>query len=103
IKGANLEQPALLSVDGIYFPAIATDTAQSQALYNSYQMHELQKKNHIFHAKISQLGRRQNRKIEGFMMVIPYSKVDFITGEPDQAVVDFFAEKIGRRDLPNNE
>ncbi|MFA6526054.1 MAG: hypothetical protein WCT26_01400 [Candidatus Buchananbacteria bacterium] len=94
IKGANQEQPALLSVDEIYFPAIAANSAAGTNMFNSIQMQEMQKKNMIFNAKIRKLGELQHRQINGFMMVIPYSKVDFVTGEPSQELVDFFKERL---------
>lgn len=93
IKGWEEETPMLIESDEITFPAVRTDDSPKTSKY--FDSREFYKsKNSLFRAKIKEYGEQIGRKISGYMLVIPYSKIDFITGEPDPQLVEFFKKEI---------
>ena len=92
IKGWREEVPAVIESNVVTFPAIETGGTQKSSLFNSAE--HLKSKDIIFRAKISAYGKKIGRDITGYMLVVPYSKIDFITGEPAPELVEFFQKEI---------
>jgi len=92
IKGWNEEEPALFESDHLVFPAVQTGQPSKQSLFTSLEY--MRDKNYQFIGKVKQYGRVIKQNLTGYMMVVPYSKIDFVTGEPAQELVAFFKDKI---------
>lgn len=92
IKGWEEQVPAIFTSDEISFPAIRADQKMTSKFYSSAEY--MGKKNTIFRAKIKEYGDRLGKHFEGYMLVVPYSKIDFVNGEPAPELVEFFREKL---------
>ena len=92
IKGWNEEEPALFESDHLVFPAAQTGQGDKQNLFASLEY--MRDKNYQFVGKVKQYGRLIGKNLKGYMLVVPYSKIDFVTGEPDKKLVEFFKDKI---------
>ena len=92
IKGWRENEPALIESDEFVFPATEVAGKTGSRVFNSNA--NMAAKNHIFRARVDEYGRETGRDLEARMMVIPYSQVDFDTGEPAPELVDFFREKL---------
>lgn len=94
VKGWNEEVPALVETDNIAFPAIEVSAAKKTTLLNAHDFRHWQQVNRQFLLKVEKYAQRKHREIKGQMMMIPYGKIDFVTGEPDPSVVEFFEKKL---------
>src|SRR3989339_203082 len=92
IKGWNEEEPALFESDHLVFPSAQTGREGKQSLFTSLEY--MRDKNYQFIGKVKQYGRVIKQNLTGYMMVVPYSKIDFVTGEPAQELVAFFKDKM---------
>lgn len=92
IKGWKEDEAALIDSDEFVFPAVELSGEAGTRVFNSNA--NVAAKNHIFRAKVDAYGRATGRDLDARMMVIPYSQVDFDTGEPTPELVDFFREKL---------
>jgi hypothetical protein len=93
ITGSEEETPQFISSDYFPFPAIEIkDGLQKSRMLFSQKF--VENKASKFLAKVDKYARHTGRDIKGYMLVIPYSKIDFITGEPAPELVEFFKDKI---------
>lgn len=92
IKGWNEEDPALFESDHLVFPSAQTGNSGKQRMFSSLEY--FRGKNYQFIGKIKKYGKVIKRDLSGYMMVVPYSKIDFVTGEPARELVDFFKEQM---------
>lgn len=93
IKGWDEEVPAVFNTDEVVFPAMQVDTTKNKGkLYGSVEY--FKSKNSIFRAKIKEYGDRLGKEFDGYMLAVPYSKIDFVNGEPAPELIEFFREKL---------
>ena len=93
IKGWNEKKPAIIKTDTIAFTAIQIDGGNKKSvLFNSTEY--VKSKNVLFRAKIKNYGNKIGKDISGYMLMIPYSKIDFNTGEPTPELIEFFRQKL---------
>jgi hypothetical protein len=81
IKGTPEMEPRIMETDEIGFPGAETQSGH----YNSHLFAQAQR----FKMKVARDGKK------GYFIVTPYSKVDFVTGEPDKELIDFAKRKLG--------
>jgi hypothetical protein len=91
-SGKYVEEPAVLESENMAFPLVSVSKGKCAQYYNEKYFNETQR----FKAKISKYGETINRKIKGYLLVVPTHKIDFVTGEPAEEVVEFFKEKIAK-------
>jgi len=94
IKGTS-GKAAFLKTDTISFPGIEVarkDVNEQAKTYhiNSNVFNQAQR----FHAKLSEYRKLIKKDVEGYFLVIPYNKIDFITGEPAPDLVEFVKKQI---------
>ncbi len=82
-------EPAVLDSEHLAFPAVRTS---SQRYFNSAEYFKNNAKN--FLAKVEEYGKEQGKEIKAYMLVIPSTKVDFVTGEPSRDLVEFFRKEL---------
>lgn len=102
IKGWDEEAPAVIESDHIAFPAMQVDSLEDKKkarLYNSAEYFQ-RGAGRSFRAKVEKYGQRTGRDITGHMLVVPYSKIDFVTGEPAPELVEFFKKELKKSERP---
>lgn len=95
IKGWDERVPAVIKSDHLAMPAIATDTMSGRKkrhLYNSLEY--FKRKDHLFRARIKEYGALTNRSLTGWMLAVPSAKIDFVTGQPDPKLIEFFRNEL---------
>ncbi len=92
IKGWNEEVPAVFTTDEVVFPAVQIDVKNKRRLYNSAEYFKSQ--NMVFRTKVKKYGHKIGKDLEGYMLAVPYSKIDFVNGEPAQELVEFFKGEL---------
>ena len=92
IKGWNEEEPALFESDHLVFPGAETNQHGHKSMFASLEY--MRDKNYQFIGKVKQYGRVIKQNLKGYMMVVPYSKIDFVTGEPAKELVTFFEKQM---------
>ncbi len=96
IKSTGSETPEVIETDEIAFPGTEVRRNGEVAHYNSRLFLEQQK----FRAKVDEYGKfTNNPNLKGYFIVIPNSKVDFTTGEPDNELVEVIRKKIRGEDI----
>ncbi len=85
-----LEKPAALESESAAFPAVEAKSEFQSRYYNAKYFHD----NARFRTKIRDYGRQIGEEIKGYMLVIPYSKIDSATGQPSPELVKFFKDKL---------
>lgn len=93
--GQYIENPAVIESEHISFPAISAGTKEQSRYYNSKYFQE----SALFRAKIKDYGKTIGENIKGYMLIIPFSKIDGTTGEPAPELVEFFKEKIQTKEV----
>ena len=97
VKGAYEEehkQPILVETDTISFPGVEV-TKEDEILHlNSFLMHKMQE----FKAKVSAYKSVIGKNLRGYLVVVPYSKFDFVTGEPSEDIVSFVKQKMDSKE-----
>ena len=91
IKGTNEDQPVVIESEEIAFPAVTIEDKGNLKYLNSYMMQQAQR----FQAKLSRFNKKTKQSAKGYFVVIPYSKFDPITGEPDKEFVERVREEMG--------
>lgn len=95
VKGSrHLEKPAVIGpdqIDQIAFPALQAETESETRYYNAKYFHDSMR----FRAKVKNYARMKGENIKPYLLIIPYSQIDFVTGEPAPELVEFFKEKLG--------
>lgn len=94
VKGWNQSEPELIESDVMALPAVtvASGTSAPDRVYTPHD--RLIEKSHVFYTNVEKYARRTGRPVKGYVMVVPFSKMDSITGEPSEDVVAFFREKM---------
>ncbi|MBU6415504.1 hypothetical protein KGQ34_04690, partial [Patescibacteria group bacterium] len=92
VKGAFSREDSLsiVDTDSIAFPAVEVKESGSSKLFNSHFSRHLQ----TFHAKIKNYEAVVGKKLRGYFVVIPYEKFDFVTGEPDEEIIQEVRHKL---------
>jgi hypothetical protein len=91
IKSTGADTPEVVPTDEIAFPGVEVKRDGEFAHYNSRLFFEKQK----FRAKVAEYGKYTNNpNLKGYFIVIPNSKVDFTTGEPDKGLVEVIGRKV---------
>ena len=92
VKGSLAEQSlSVLETEEISFPGIETEgISQSINHFNS----NLWDKYQNFKVNVDKYGRSLNKKLKGYFIVLPNSKIDFITGEPSEELKAEAREKL---------
>jgi hypothetical protein len=90
VKGIKKNMPALVKTDAIAFPGIDLKAESKTKWYNSHFSHEFQR----FKAKLSNYQSYLNKQMEGYLVVIPYSEFDFVTGEPSEKIISFIKDRL---------
>lgn len=92
IKGArdDQEKPTIIETEAIPFPNVQIDSEGQTTFLSPYLRDQTQK----FRMKLSEYEMRVGKHLKGYLMVIPYSKFDFVTGEPSDDIVQFFKETL---------
>ncbi len=93
IKGHYEGEPQLIPTETGVFPGVEVKEGEQVKFFNSYLAHEFEK----FKYKISEYGEMTGRDIKGFIIQIPYSKFDFVTGEPSPEVIEFVRAQMAGR------
>lgn len=88
--GKEVTEPAVLKSDMVAFPAIQAKTEEKSRYYSSKYFQDSAR----FAMKIKKYGEMLGKNIEGYTLVVPRHKIDFITGEPAPELVEFFREKL---------
>lgn len=84
----DIAQPAVIKTDDISFPAIEVRQGShfTPSYFGSQYFHEASQ----FRARIKKISPGS----EGLLLVIPSHMIDFVTGQPDEKLVEFFRGKI---------
>jgi len=85
-------EPALMESDQMSSTSIKTSTEKDDLYFTDKYFHD----NQSFNMSIKKLGEKTHRNIKGYFLVIPVSKIDFVTGEPDKGLIEFFKNKINQ-------
>lgn len=86
IKGAyDLSTSIIVKTDVISFPAIEVKdkNGQNMDFFASKLSSSFQK----FKIKVSKYQKIVKKKLRGYLVVVPYEKFDFVTGEPDEEII----------------
>ncbi len=97
IKGWNEDEPAVVEAGEMVFPAASVERAGRKTYFQSAEMF---KKDDLFRAKVDRYARMTGKEIKSYFFVVPYSKIDFVTGEPKAELVAFFKGEMERKDGP---
>ena len=68
----------------LVFPGVEVNDEGELKHLNSYMQSQAQK----FRAKLDRYNRYTKKDVKGYFIVIPHSKFDHITGEPDKDFVE---------------
>lgn len=85
VKSSYENDVKIVETDEITFPGVQIEEDSKIRQFSSNHFQEAQK----FKAKVKDYEKTSNKKLDGYFIVIPYSKVDFITGEPSKELVEF--------------
>jgi len=77
------ERGEVVQIKGTRVPATQIEHKSTLKYLNSYMFQEAQR----FRAKLKRYNQRTGKDAKGYFVVIPYSKFDPITGEPDEDFV----------------
>ncbi len=90
VKGTRDGEMAVYETDTIGFPGVTLDE-NGQASHFSTQT---EKSLNQFRAKVNSYSRQIKRPLRGYMVQIPYSKIDFVTGEPAPEAVEMIRQHV---------
>ncbi len=94
IKSTGAEEPEVVETDEIAFPGTEVMRDGRVEHYNSKRFLDMQD----FRAKVNEYGKLTNQpNLKGYFIAIPYSKVDFTTGEPDKGLIRTIGQKLGAK------
>jgi len=87
------EDTFLIKTDEIDFPGaeIEHPTEQSKIFLRDKMAHEFSK----FKTKVSEYEKSINKKVKAYFLIVPDSKFNQNTGEPDASLLEFFRQKFG--------
>src|SRR4051812_19099704 len=84
VKSTQEETPEIVETDEITFPGTEVRHEGGIGHFTSKLFHDAQR----FRAKVDRYREIAHKPdLKGFFIVVPYSKVDFVTGEPDKELV----------------
>ncbi|MDP3963139.1 MAG: hypothetical protein Q8Q39_01445 [bacterium] len=92
VKGtSHAKDGGIWSTDEMALPAVRIrDQDGSERHYSSHYTAEANR----FRLKISRYGKQIGRNLKGYFIVVPYQKIDFVTGEPDPGFVEEVREAL---------
>lgn len=97
IKGArDLSASIIVKTDAISFPAIEVRDKNNKNL--NYFTSKLSSSFQKFKIKVSKYQEIVKKKLSGYLIVVPYEKIDFVTGEPDEEVVAQVQEALREKE-----
>lgn len=88
-----VEEPEVLESEHLAFPAVEAKSEREARYYNAKYFQDSVR----FRAKIRNYGREIGKEIKGYMLIVPYSKIDSVTGEPSLELTEFFKEKLSSK------
>ncbi|MDP3770255.1 MAG: hypothetical protein Q8R40_04960 [bacterium] len=90
IKETMQQDPEIMETDTLSFPGVEVADGQDVKHFESDMFQKFQQ----FQVSIEAYRSLVGKNIKGYMIVVPYSKFDPITGEPSDDIVAFAREKI---------
>ncbi len=90
VKSSYEDEIKIVETDEITFPGVQIEENSRIKQFSSNHFQEAQK----FKAKVKDYEKISNKKLDGYFIVIPYSKVDFITGEPSKELIEFVRDNL---------
>lgn len=93
VKSTYQNTPELLKTDYVSYPAITMKTQDQEIHVNE----KYAKTYSQLKRSLSEISREKHKKMRGYVMVIPNSMIDFVTGEPDPELEDFFRKKMSEK------
>jgi len=95
IAGWKEEEPMFIESETFGFPATQTEIAQGKR-FQVFSYEKIKQKALRFFAKTKRYAAREHLDIRSFMMVVPYSRINPINGEPSDELVEFFRVELNK-------
>lgn len=89
VKG-HTKGAAIVPTDNVSAVGVQVKGRDGELHFDSYLNNEMQK----FRMKIGKYGLRTGRDIKGYLIRIPYSEFDAVTGEPTGKFIDFIRQEL---------
>lgn len=90
IQEYKQQNPEIMETEMVSFPGVEIERGEEIQHFNSALFQEFQQ----FQLSLDKYRLLAGKNIKGYMMVVPYSEFDAITGEPSEKIVAFAKEKI---------
>jgi hypothetical protein len=91
VKSTSEEKPDVVATDEISFPGVEIKRGNALEHFTSKLFHDAQK----FKMRVEAYRKASKKEnLKGYFVVVPYAKVDFITGEPDRELVESVRRKL---------
>lgn len=90
IREAMQQDPEIMETDTLSFPGVEVTDGQDVKHFGGDMFEKFQE----FQVSIEAYRSLVGKNIKGYMIVVPYSKFDSITGEPSDDIVAFVRERI---------
>lgn len=90
IREDKQQLPEIMETESVSFPGVEIESDDGVKHFNSEMFQKFQH----FQARLDVYRELAGKRIKGYMMVIPYSAFDPVTGEPSEDIVEFVREKI---------
>lgn len=81
-----IENPAILEVKHLTFPLIEVKDENLTRYYSEKYYHDASR----FKTKIDRYAQKTKKNIKGYMLIIPFDKINPINGEPSDELINFF-------------
>ncbi len=96
VKGGS-EKLLIAETEATSFPGVEIRDGERVSQFDTDMSRTFSK----FKAKISKYGSLIGRDLRGYMIAIPYSKFDFVTGEPSEEVIRAVRETLdAKKEMP---
>jgi hypothetical protein len=89
VKG-HREGPAVVPTDTVSPVGVQVKDRNGERHFDSFLSNEMQK----FRLRIDRYGKTIHRDIKGYLVRVPYSEFDAVTGEPTQKIIDFIRDEL---------
>ncbi len=89
VKGHH-EGGAVISTDEISPSGVQVEDSRGFRHFDGYLNHEMQK----FRLKVKQYGALLKKPMKGYLVQVPYSEFDAVTGEPTPKIIDFVRQHL---------
>lgn len=95
VKGQPGNKVILMETDDVAFPGAEFKKEEQDGGEKTYHVNSyMSKMAQQFRSKLSKYGKLTNKQLKGLFIVIPYGKIDFITGEPSAELVQSVKERL---------